>query len=950
MNGNVSSNGWHRLLQRQLQHHSLNLAVIPPDVIQLIETVNKTYMQYDLQLDSSNGVRAEAQQELLATLNGSQHTLPEQIVGPVACIGNDSLATKGHNGVSGHSANDSMVAPPSNGNGQSGNGHKSNGHNGTGVSDGNGNGRHALQVPEETDPWLRAIFNSLDEAVVVLDQNLLVANVNEAAERLFQYSREELCGNDVSLAFPSKAAYEQLRDTLHNQLLKSESVTHRIMFKRRDGSEFPAENTVSRLRDREGKALGVVCVMHDLTEASRQERIRNIASNISEAALLLDSVEELCKHIHNQIGTLLDARNFFVALYHPEHGTYTLPYIVDQFDNEAFADVGEIRMEHSVTDYVRRTGEPQLVDPDRWEALEQSGEIRLIGTQSYHWMGVPLRSREGVTGVVVVQTYDEAQRYTDEHFDLMIRVSEQIGHAVERKRAEQNLRYSEERNRAILNALPDLMFVFDRDGVFKDFTASNHDLLLMPPEVFLNKSALEVLPPELGQRTMQEIQSVFETGKPQIYEYSLEIKNEEHWFECRMVLAAENEVLNIVRDTTSQKRAEREKQNIENRMQHAQKLESLGVLAGGIAHDFNNLLVGIMGNANLALTRMAEEDGERQLVENIQTAAMRAADLTRQMLAYSGKGSFVIEPLDLSQAIEEMAHLLEVSISKQCELKYDFGDNVPMVQGDATQIRQVVMNLITNASDAIGDNPGRIMVRTGTTVVTEESVRGIYLNSDLEVGPYSFVEISDTGAGMSQETINKMFDPFFTTKFTGRGLGLAAVLGIIRSHGGAIKVYSEVGKGTTIRVLLPASGEEQIEELNDLSAGEAVFTGPATVLVVDDDETVRQVAQMMLEGQGFTVYTAEDGQDGIDVYREHSDEISLVILDMTMPRMDGEQAFQHLKELDPNVRVVLSSGYNEQETMSHFNGEGLAGFIQKPYQMHELIGRVRQALEKQTDG
>ncbi|MCB2213237.1 PAS domain S-box protein [bacterium] len=938
MNGNVSSNGWHRLLQRQLQHHSLNLAVIPPDVIQLIETVNKTYKQYDLQLDSSNGVRAEAQQELLATLNGSRPTSPEHMIGPVACIGSATAAANGKNGHNDQHANDGIELPVSNGNGHNGNG---NGHN----------GKHALQVSEETDPWLRAIFNSLDEAVVVLDQKLFIANVNEAAEKLFQYSREELCGNDVSLAFTSKTAFQQLRLTLQHQLLSSESVTHRIMLKRRDGSEFPAENTVSRLRDKQGKALGVVCVITDLTEASRQERIRNIASNISEAALLLDGVEELCEHIHKQIGTLLDARNFFVALYHPKRGTYTLPYIVDQFDNEAFADIGEIRMEHSMTDYVRRTGEPQLVDPDRWETLEQAGEIRLIGTQSYHWMGVPLRSREGVTGVVVAQTYDEAQRYTDEHFDLMIRVSEQIGHAVERKRAEQNLRESEHKNRTLIHAIPDLIVVIDENGITRQCDASSAYKLRKDKEEYLNKPIVEVLPPEVSSRTISHLKSALATGETQSYEYSLnEDEENEGFFDVRMVPYINNQVLMLIRDITSQKRAEREKQNIENRMQHAQKLESLGVLAGGIAHDFNNLLVGIMGNANLALTRMSEEDDERQLVENIQTAAMRAADLTRQMLAYSGKGSFIIEPLDLSQAIEEMAHLLEVSISKQCELKYDFGDKVPMVQGDATQIRQVVMNLITNASDAIGDNPGRITVRTGTTIVTEESVRGIYLNSDLEVGSYSFVEISDTGAGMSQETIDKMFDPFFTTKFTGRGLGLAAVLGIIRSHGGAIKVYSEFGKGTTIRVLLPASGEEQTEELNDLSTSEAVFDGPATVLVVDDDETVRQVAQMMLEGQGFTVYTAEDGQDGIDVYREHGDEISLVILDMTMPRMDGEQAFQHLQELDPNVRVVLSSGYNEQETMSHFNGEGLAGFIQKPYQMHELIGRVREALEKQTDG
>ena len=392
------------------------------------------------------------------------------------------------------------------------------------------------------------------------------------------------------------------------------------------------------------------------------------------------------------------------------------------------------------------------------------------------------------------------------------------------------------------------------------------------------------------------------------------------------------------------KRAEEHQKNIEAKLQQSQKLESLGVLAGGIAHDFNNLLMGVLGHAEIALIELTPESPARGDLKNITTAALRAAELTKQMLAYSGKGKFVVEALNLSKLVEEMAHLLQVSISKNVVLKYNFADNLPTIEADASQIRQVVMNLIINASEAVGEESGVVTVSTSVIEADHSYLSETYLDENLPEGYYVSLEVADTGCGMDEQTQQKIFDPFFTTKFTGRGLGLAAVLGIVRGHGGAMKIYSQPQRGTTFKVLFPAS-RQPVEESAGPSAPEQEWRGSGVILVVDDEETVRIAAKIMLETRGFTVLTAEDGRAALEVFRSRIDEIVVVLLDLTMPHLDGEETFRELRRMRPDVRVILSSGYSEQETTDRFAGKGLAGFIQKPYGLRPLIEKIRQALE-----
>jgi two-component system cell cycle sensor histidine kinase/response regulator CckA len=403
----------------------------------------------------------------------------------------------------------------------------------------------------------------------------------------------------------------------------------------------------------------------------------------------------------------------------------------------------------------------------------------------------------------------------------------------------------------------------------------------------------------------------------------------------------------ILRDSSERRRAEDERLKFLSQIQQTQKLESLGVLAGGIAHDFNNLLMAVLGHADLALDALPASSEARDDLAEIRRAAQRATELCKQMLAYSGKGRFVIQPVEMQKVVEEMLHMLRVSISKNAILKLNFSANLPSVDADASQLRQVVMNLVVNASEAIGERSGVITISTGAMDCDRAYLSESWLDEQLPEGLYVFIEVADTGCGMDLETRQRIFDPFFTTKFTGRGLGLAAVLGIVRGHRGAIKVYSELGRGTTFKVLFPASQRAEVREPG--SAVRGIYEGKGTVLLVDDDESVRAVGRKMLERIGFTVVTASDGSEAIARFRERADDIICAIVDLTMPHVDGAETFRELRRMRPGVRVILSSGYNEQDVTQRFVGKGLAGFIQKPYQLSTLVAVLKEVLEKSRE-
>jgi two-component system cell cycle sensor histidine kinase/response regulator CckA len=403
----------------------------------------------------------------------------------------------------------------------------------------------------------------------------------------------------------------------------------------------------------------------------------------------------------------------------------------------------------------------------------------------------------------------------------------------------------------------------------------------------------------------------------------------------------------VIRDLTQQRMAEATQRENEQALQQAQKLESIGVLAGGIAHDFNNLLTGIMGNAGLARRAVTAGRTEQAatLLRDVLSASERAADLTRQLLAYAGKGRFVILPVDLAKLVSEVSTLIRASISKKITLVIDVPEDCPLVEADRAQLQQLVMNLVINGGEAIGDEPGTLTVRVRTEHFTERRERPRAEGFPIVTGDYVRIDVTDTGAGMDEETRTRIFEPFFTTKFLGRGLGLSAALGIVRGHRGAISVRSEPGQGTTFTVLLPVQREpRRTDRVSGHTLVDRDIQGSGTILVADDEEGVRSLVANVLQEAGYTVELAADGAQAVERLRQLGDSVRLVLLDLTMPILSGAETATELRRIQPEIPIIAMSGYGDIEVMQQFSDAGVSDYLPKPFTPDQLAAKVRDAL------
>ena len=392
-------------------------------------------------------------------------------------------------------------------------------------------------------------------------------------------------------------------------------------------------------------------------------------------------------------------------------------------------------------------------------------------------------------------------------------------------------------------------------------------------------------------------------------------------------------------------RADAEQLRLEREMLHGEKLKSLGVLAGGIAHDFNNLLTGIVGNVGLIQMDAPPGSDLAELAARIETASERAKGLTKQMLSYSGRGAFTVKPLDLNATVKDVAALLDSAVSKNVVLQRTFAEDLPLITADDTQVRQVLMNLIMNASDALEENSGAVSLRTGFTDVRDGELRDYFVSDQVTSGRFVFIEVEDAGVGMDEETQRKMFDPFFTTKTSGSGLGLSAALGIVKGHHGGIQVRSEVGVGTRIRVLFPAASHVTLTEPRPAKRTHPVGVG-GTALVVDDEEVVRGVGSEILRRSGMSVIAACDGVEAVEEFTKHQSEIGVVLLDLSMPRMDGYEAAKRIRQIDPAAIVILMSGY--PETRHRFKESACSAFLPKPFSAESLLDTVTRLVRPKS--
>jgi PAS domain S-box-containing protein len=492
---------------------------------------------------------------------------------------------------------------------------------------------------------------------------------------------------------------------------------------------------------------------------------------------------------------------------------------------------------------------------------------------------------------------------------------------------------------AIVQSSEDAIVSKDLTGVIQTWNAGAERVYGWEPPEAIGRNISFLLPPGRANEE-QEILATLRRGERVEHFETTRLRKDGRLIDVSLGISPIRDVSGRITGASHVARDVTERKAFELQMQQAQRLESLGVLAGGIAHDFNNLLTGVIGNASLIAEMLTPDDPVKPLVQDVTTAAERAAALTAQLLAYSGKGQFVIGPVDMDRLILEIHGLVRASISKNVDIVLDLHHNAPTVDADQTQMHQLLMNVILNAAEAIGENrQGKVWVRTGSQFLDEEAIRALFPTEGLMPGEYAIAEVRDDGCGMDEDTKGKIFDPFFTTKFMGRGLGLAAAQGIVRAHRGVIRVQSTPGEGSMFTVFMPASATARRSKM---------AASKGTILVVDDEDVVRKTARICLEKHGYRVLIASTGREAVERYREARGEISLVLLDLTMPVMGGEEALRQLRQEGATIPVILSSGYTEAEACRRFAADNLAGFVQKPYTSAQLVEKLETALKARS--
>ena len=546
---------------------------------------------------------------------------------------------------------------------------------------------------------------------------------------------------------------------------------------------------------------------------------------------------------------------------------------------------------------------------------------------------VPLLNRDKVVGVINVESRQQGQ--INEHdLALLSSISDHIVIAMNRAKLYDTVQESEERYRRLVELSPEMQLVHSAYHVVYVNPSTMAFFGTDQANELLGRHISTLITPDYHYLFPIHERELVETGKFKPTEMQLIVLDgslrEVEVAGVMTVYGGKPSVQVVIRNITERKQLEQERILYERKLLEAQKMESLGVLAGGIAHDFNNVLMTILGNAAIALLDLDQDSEPYQSVRAIEQSAREASELTKQMLAYSGKGNFLMQAINLNEIMHTMDTLLHSAIPKSVTLTFDLSATIPEIEGDPAQLRQIMLNLLTNAGEAIGERNGHILVKTYSQTWTV-APPAVAVAPHVPAGTYVCFEVIDTGIGITNETREKMFDPFFSTKFTGRGLGLAVVLGIIRGHRGTIDVRSQPNRGTSIRVFLPVI--KRVEKIAHPTPPPSTST---RILVVDDEPSVRWVTERVLKRLGFDVLACNDGKSAIETLQQHLNDIACVLLDLTMPIMNGEQTLKALRAIKPNLPIIMMSGYSEETASTHIKRSNLVAFLQKPFTISEL--------------
>jgi two-component system, cell cycle sensor histidine kinase and response regulator CckA len=781
---------------------------------------------------------------------------------------------------------------------------------------------------------LEQLFEGSPDALVLTNSSFHVQCVNQEFERMFGHSAAQIFGKviDPLIIPPGRAAEAQW---IQQCLQRGERISLETQRLHQNGSLLDLSISTAPLIV-DGRPIAYYALYHNISERKRAEALSSALCRIAEKATSAEDLQQFFAATHTILDELMFARNFSIVLYDPESQLLSYPYFVDEKE----AAPPPAKASWGLVEYVLRTGESLLSTPQVLSELQQRGEIRLMGPAPLQWLGVPLRVNHHAFGALVLKTYSESAGLRERDKEVLTLISRQLSAAIDHKRNEQLLLRSEHRYRSLVQTAVYGIYRSSLEGRFLDVNPALIGMLGY-------NSALEVLAldpqkdvfadPAEYTRLTDEFRR---TGRVDGFEVRWKRKDG-GVITVRVsgrAVASENEpsdVLEAIAEDITERRV------LEDQFRQAQKMEAVGRLAGGIAHDFNNLLMVVSGYTEVLLDQISAENPLHSKIESIQQASDRATALTRQLLAFGRKQLLELKVIDVNAVVRDMERLLCPLIGENIELTTTLTADVGCTRADAGQLEQVLMNLVVNAKDAMPSG-GKICIRTAS-VTLDDSYRPE--NTFIKRGPYVMISVSDNGHGMDRETQARIFEPFFTTKEKGKGtgLGLSTVYGIIKQSGGYVFVQSELTRGTTFTIYFPRV-DEPSEAIGAASAPVAAAGGSETILLVEDEESVRQLVRETLVARGYRVLEAENGNAALALAAAYPETIHLVVTDVVMPGLNGHELAQKLLAARPGAKVLYLSGYAEDAITAPLATGPQRAFLQKPFTLQALSRKVREVL------
>ncbi len=787
--------------------------------------------------------------------------------------------------------------------------------------------------PEVQKAYLEQLLECAPEALTILDGQLKITRINGEFTQMFGFQPEEAIGKTIEeLIIPADRRMETrwTRDVV----AQGQRVTLETKRQHKDGTQLEVLISAAPVLV-DGKAVGAYSLYRDISEQKRAEELSRALYQIAEKTSSAGSLQQFYAEVHAILGELLCTRNFCIALYDAHSQVLTFPYFV----SERATTPERRKLGRGRTEYVLRTGEPLLCTPEILNALLEEGEVEQPRLPCIDWLGVPLKSANVTFGVVAVQSYTPGVRFRQRDKEILMFVSSQLASAIEYKRSEEALRQSEARYRSLVESAVYGIGRFSRSGNFLDpnpalvamlgYEAAEEVLALCPrKDVFFDPAECGRLMEDFrqGKRLSNvEVRWKRKSGRSILVRLS----------GCAVAQPDDQQVIEFIAEDVTEHRI------LEDQFRQAQKMEAVGRLAGGVAHDFNNLLLIIRGYTEVLLERTNLYDPLHSKIEAIMQAAERATSLTRQLLAFSRKQLLELKLVDLNAIVIGLDRLLKPLVGEGINLNYRLASDLGRARADAGQMEQVIMNLVVNAKDAMPSG-GDIRIETSNVVLGEE-IRNEY--SYFQPGSYVVLTVSDTGHGMDKETQSRIFEPFFTTKEQGKGtgLGLSTVYGIIKQSRGYIFAQSQVNVGTTFRIYLPRV-EDAVDAQNPMPVAKTAKGGSETVLLVEDEESVRELVKETLESKGYKVLEAEQGDVALRIATSHPGQIDILISDVVMPGMSGRDLAKKLSETHPHIKILYVSGYTEEAIIHQGVLEAGTAFLQKPFTLQALSRKVRDVL------